>query len=132
MLSTHDTAQLIKEARALRGLAFVVHGHPIGAAVLTTSGSIFGGCNVESHLSGLGRCAEAVAIEHAVAHGEREIIALAVSDDLLTFPCGACLQFLLQFIPKNNTPVYIIAVRHDGTFEQKTLLELLPCGYVSR
>ncbi len=132
MVTEHEISQLISEARAMRGRAFVVHGHAVGAAVLTTDGKIFGGCNVESHLSGLGRCAEMVAIEHAIAHGYKEFRALAVADEYVTFPCGACLQFLLQFSKNRGADISIIAAHNVGKAESKTVAELLPEGYQPR
>ena len=132
MITEHEISQLVSEARALRGRAFIVHGHAVGAAVLTTDREIFGGCNVESHLSGLGRCAEMVAIEHAITHGKKEFCALAVADEYITFPCGACLQFLLQFSRGNGAGVVVIAAHNNGTIQIKTLAELLPEGYQPR
>jgi len=73
----------------------------IGAAVLTSSGKIFRGCNVENSSYGLSCCAERVAIFNAVSAGHRSIVSLVIygaSDDL-TKPCGACRQVMVEFNP---------------------------------
>lgn len=131
MVTEKEISELISEARAMRGRAFVVHGHAVGAAILTEDGEIFGGCNVESHISGLGRCAEMVAIEHAVLHGKNRFRALAVSDENFIFPCGACLQFLLQFSQNKGKDISIFSAHSDGKIRSKYLFELLPEGYES-
>lgn len=74
---------------------------PVGAAVLTSSGKIFTGCNVENASYGLCNCAERTAIFTAVASGEREIEAVAVYTPTPTpsSPCGACRQVINEFGP---------------------------------
>jgi cytidine deaminase len=74
---------------------------PVGAAVLTTSGKIFAGCNVENASYGLCNCAERTAIFSAVASGERRVSAVAVYTPTSTpsSPCGACRQVINEFGP---------------------------------
>jgi cytidine deaminase len=74
---------------------------PVGAAVLTTSGKIFAGCNVENASYGLCNCAERTAIFSAVATGERGVAAVAVYTPTSTpsSPCGACRQVINEFGP---------------------------------
>lgn len=69
---------------------------PVGAAVLTTDGRIFQGCNVEDPVCSLSSCAERVAIFNAVSHGARKIEAVAVTCKHGT-PCGACRQVISSF-----------------------------------
>ena len=73
----------------------------VGAAVLTSTGKIYRGCNVENSSFGLTNCAERTAIFKAVSEGEREILAVAIyspnSDSC--YPCGACRQVLFEFQP---------------------------------
>jgi cytidine deaminase len=73
----------------------------VGAALLSKSGAIFSGCNVENISLGLTMCAERVCIGKAVEQGERTFEALAiVSDsDEPVVPCGACRQVLAEFAP---------------------------------
>src|SRR3954463_3809420 len=71
----------------------------VGAAVLTGSGKIFQGCNVENASYGLSNCAERTAIFAAVAAGERILKAVAVytPTQVPTSPCGACRQVINEF-----------------------------------
>ena len=71
----------------------------VGAALRTTSGKIYGGCNVENATYGLTVCAERVAIFKAISEGERKFDAIAVvtDTDSLTPPCGACRQLIWEF-----------------------------------
>jgi len=71
----------------------------VGAALRTSSGKIFGGCNVENATYGLTICAERVAIFKAISEGERRFDAIAVvtDTDALTPPCGACRQLIWEF-----------------------------------
>jgi cytidine deaminase len=73
----------------------------VGAAVLTASGRIFTGCNVENASYGLTNCAERTAVFKAVSEGERVIKAVAVftPTEVATPPCGACRQVLYEFGP---------------------------------
>ena len=71
----------------------------VGAALRTTAGKIFGGCNVENATYGLTVCAERVTIFKAISEGERRFDAIAVvtDTDALTPPCGACRQLIWEF-----------------------------------
>jgi len=73
----------------------------IGAAVLAEDGQIYGGCNVDSWVSGLGICAERCAINHAISQGNRKIEEIAIVMDADSQceprPCGACLQYIYDF-----------------------------------
>jgi len=130
MIIEQDLIRLSSEARLFKGRAFSFRSkHSIGAAVLTASDDIFGGCNIESIISGLGSCAEQNAINHAVIHGQNCFRALATFDKKQNFPCGVCLQYLLQFSQIDNTDIEIIAFDEAGTYTKKTLSELLPMGY---
>lgn len=79
---------------------------PVGAAVLTSEGRIFSGCNVENVSYGLTICAERNAIFHAVACRSRMIVAVVIytSTPGPTAPCGACRQVINEFGP--NADVY--------------------------
>ncbi|MDQ5977929.1 MAG: cytidine deaminase [Verrucomicrobiota bacterium] len=74
----------------------------VGAAVLTESGKIFSGCNVENASYGLCNCAERTAIFSAVAAGERKFKCVVVytPTKTATAPCGACRQVIYEFGPK--------------------------------
>ncbi len=132
MIAHSDLLRLELEARSFRDRAFVIRSnHSIGAAVLMSDGRIFGGCNIESVISGLGVCAERAALQMAVAHGSCQPRALVIYDDVLLWPCGVCLQYFLQFVQIDGTDVEIITVAASGERAQKKLSELLPNGYQS-
>ena len=100
----------------------------VGAALLTKSGDIFTGCNVENSSFGLTVCAERVAMFNAAAAGVRpgEITMLLVAADTedVTSPCGACRQVMAEF----EIPVIVMAnVR--GDMRTVTLDELLPFSF---
>lgn len=101
--------------------------YPVGAAVLTASGRIFAGCNVENASFGLSICAERAAVFAAVSHGQKVIRAAAVVARAAR-PCGACRQVLLEFADKSAE---IISVDRDPMrkrlkFSRMRISRLLP------
>ncbi|MBP6594949.1 MAG: cytidine deaminase [Candidatus Obscuribacter sp.] len=95
----------------------------VGAAILTSDGRIFSGCNVENNYIGSGICAERTAMVKAVSEGARDFVACAVAcaTDYRCYPCGLCRQFLSEFGPDLE-----IVVREVDGFSVKTIGELLP------
>jgi cytidine deaminase len=89
--------------------------------VLTASGKIVTGCNVENASYGLSICAERAAIHRAVAEGHRRMAAVAVSAPDGVMPCGACRQVMLEF---GVTHVFIAGSR--GAPRLFALADLLP------
>lgn len=73
--------------------------YKVGAALLTKSGKIFTGCNVENSSYGLTNCAERTAVFKAVSEGETDFeeIMIYVDSEKLPTPCGACRQVLAEF-----------------------------------
>jgi cytidine deaminase len=126
--------RLLEEAAKAMKNAYVLWGFPVGAAVLTEDGEIYGGCNVESWVSGLGVCAERCAIHHAVLHGKRKVKAVAVVAEAQNKsgirPCGACLQYISDFA--DDPEIKIVTAKVEGgkvlfeTAEVNMLRELLP------
>ena len=76
----------------------------VGAAVLTKSGKIYTGCNVENASYGATNCAERTAIFKAVSEGDREIVAVAIvgSNNEFTYPCGICRQVISEFMSEGD------------------------------
>lgn len=133
MMNKAVIEKLFIEARGSRERAFVFRSeHPIGAAVLTKDGAIFGGCNIESIISGMGLCAEQAALNNAIVNGHYQFEALMTVDEQKTFPCGVCLQYLLQFYQIDDKDIIVIASDLEGNWEESTLLTLLPKGYLSK
>lgn len=106
-------------------------GCTVGAALLTKSGRVFTGCNVENASFSATVCAERTAVFKAVSEGEREFSAIAVAggkDGRVQgfMPCGVCRQVLAEFGDKD---MKILVVKEDGSFNTFTLNELLPKAF---
>ena len=117
------TDQLVEAALQARLNAFAPYSnYKVGAALLTESGKLYTGCNVENATYGLSACAERVALWKAISEGEREFTRIAVSSesDPPATPCGSCRQLLWEFAGD----IEIILVNpqgHRATHQLKTL-----------
>ena len=98
----------------------------VGAALRCADGTIVRGCNIENASFGLTNCAERVAIQTAVARGQRAFTGLAIAGDSLgpCMPCGACRQVMVEF---DIDCVYLEA--QDGSIICYTLEDLLPKSF---
>ena len=97
-----SAAELLDEADRARSRAYAPYSRfSVGAALLSASGRVFHGCNVENASYGLAMCAERTALFKAVSEGEREFVAVAISagKGRPAPPCGACRQVLHEFAP---------------------------------
>ena len=96
----------------------------VGAAILTASGKVFTGCNVENRSFRLTICAEQSAVAAAVSAGERNFVKIAVVTGLAkpAMPCGACRQTLGEF----GSDLEVITANTEGVRETTTLAQLLP------
>jgi cytidine deaminase len=110
--------------RARSGAYVPYSGFPVGAAVLTETGTVVTGCNVENASYGLTLCAERVAVFRAVAEGCREFRALAIASSGGAAPCGACRQVLAEFC--DDMVVLLIDVNAPDSVRMTSLAELLP------
>ncbi len=127
---SHDPKALVAEARAAAAHSHAPYSNfPVGAALLTRSGRVFQGVNVENASLGLSICAERNAVFAAVAAGERafEAIAVATGAASPTPPCGACRQVLLEFA--DDMTIHLVG-QGDGV-ETHTLTELVPRAFRS-
>jgi cytidine deaminase len=92
--------RLVDAAIGARAHAYARYSRfQVGAAVLTASGEIFTGCNVENASYGLTICAERAAVCAAVSAGHKKLVAIAVATAGGHAPCGACRQVLSEFGP---------------------------------
>ena len=98
-MSAQDPKALLAAASEAKAKAYAPYSKfPVGAALLSTDGRVFLGCNVENASYPLGICAERVALGSAVAAGVRSFTAVAISSEAdATPPCGACRQVLYEF-----------------------------------
>lgn len=120
--------KLINAAAAARARAYAPYSNfRVGAAILTSEGRYYTGCNVENASYGLSCCAERVALFKAVSNGERHFIALAVTagtDDYCA-PCGACRQALAEF----NPALRVYMANRRGEYRVQTVAALLPAAF---
>lgn len=132
MVNKEEIDKLIQVAKEARKNAFLIRtDHKIGASVLTKDGNYFGGCDIEGATFSAGVCAEMAAINHAVVHGQNDIVAVATVDEKPIFPCGACLQYITQFYQMDREEIQVIVSDLDGRYEIFTLSELLPKKWIS-
>lgn len=127
-ISEEQKRKLLAEAKEARMKAYAPYsGYQVGAALLTSSGRIFRGANIENVSYGATICAERVAAVKAVSEGEDQFLALAVIADSEEpgSPCGICRQFLAEFAPK----LPLIMGNLQGKVEVGSLDEYLPRAF---
>lgn len=118
--------ELAKLAISAREKAYAPYSHfKVGAALITESGKVYTGCNIENSSYGASNCAERTAIFKAESEGYEKIKLLAVVGDMntYTYPCGICRQVILEFAAED---IKIIIVKNENDFLVKELTELLP------
>ena len=120
---------LFEAARAIQAKAYAPYSRfKVGAAIATSDGRVFTGCNVENAAYPVGSCAEAGAIAAMVAAGGSriaEIVVMGEGDNLVT-PCGGCRQRIREFAGP-DTPIHVAGP--DGIRKSFTLDELLPFSF---
>jgi cytidine deaminase len=126
-----NKSQLIRAAAKARERAVAPYSKfKVGAVLLTKSGEIIGGANVESASYGLTCCAERVALFSALTSGKKNFVAVAVvaraSDGPM--PCGACRQLLAEYAP--NAKVFVADSQKLNAIKEFSVKELLPAAFV--
>ncbi len=122
MSDTPDAA-LIAAAQAARVHSYSPYSrYAVGAAVLTRSGQVFTGCNIENASYGATVCAERVALWKAVSEGEREFEAIAIVTANGGSPCGICRQVMAEFAPAMR----VIIADTSGNVRVTAVKDLLP------
>jgi cytidine deaminase len=127
MLTAELREQLIQSAQQARQWAYAPYSHyHVGAALLSASGKIYDGVNVENAAYPTSMCAERVALFKAVSEGERQFTAIAVVTDNAGSPCGACRQALSEF----GLQLAVLIADGQGHLVKELLLsELLPGAF---
>ena len=129
-VTKQERDQLIATARQALQSAYAPYSQfRVGAAVLTTTGRVYAGCNVENVSYGLSMCAERNAIASAIFGEEGDKIdlkAIAVVNDrnIPCSPCGACRQVIWEF-----GKTAIVIYQGDNKWETCKATELLPAGF---
>lgn len=122
----YDT--LIEKAQIAMKNAYVKYSNfKVGAALLTKSGKVYTGCNIENSSYGASICAERVAFTKAISEGEREFEAIAIASDLkgFTYPCGICRQFMSEW----GLDIKVVTKSGDKV-RIHTIGELLPEAFI--
>lgn len=127
MLTDELREKLIQTAMEARHWAYAPYSHyRVGAALLTGSGKIYDGVNVENAAYPDSICAERVAIFKAVSEGEKNFEALVVSTSNGGSPCGSCRQVLAEF----GLDTLVLIVDDEGqVLRQLRVDELLPGSF---
>ena len=122
--------KLIKKAIEMLNFSYVPYSNfHVGAALLTSEGEIYTGCNIENAAYGPSNCAERTAIFKAASEGKKEFEAIAVvggkNGKIEDFcpPCGVCRQVLAEFCKKDFE---IILAKSTDEYKIMTLEQLLP------
>lgn len=118
---------LFERAREARKRAYAPYSeYPVGAALLTRSGKIFVGVNVENAAYPSGICAERSAVFSAVTQGEKAFDTIVVASENGGEPCGACRQVLAEF----GMDLLVIASDADGEIQlEAKLKDLYPLAF---
>jgi len=117
---------LIQKAIEMRSLALAPYSnYKVGAAILTESGKIFGGCNIENSSYSLTICAERVALFKAVSEGETKFKALSVSTNNAGMPCGACRQVIWDICGN----ISILICNNNKLITKTESIRLLPMPF---
>lgn len=133
MSSVPRAEELISAARSAARIAYAPYSrYAVGAALLTASGEIVTGCNVENASYGLAICAERNAVFAARARGLLDprtaplaAVAIHAEQSPVAWPCGACRQVLHEFA----APALPVLVDGPGGTTETTLGELLPRAF---
>lgn len=130
--------ELIQKAMEMTKLSYAPYScYHVGAALLSTDGMIYTGCNIENASYGATNCAERTAFFKAVSDGVKDFEAIAIvgtSADAAVentfseyaYPCGICRQVMQEFCKKD---FMIIVAKSTEDYQKYTLSELLPFGF---
>ena len=132
-----DNLELLEEAKKARLKAYTPYSNfKVGAALLTKSGKVYLGCNIENATYTPTNCAERTAFFKAVSEGKREFEKIAIvgakdgeDANVMCSPCGVCRQVMMEFCDPKE--FQIILANGENTCRVMTLEELLPCGFSS-
>ena len=127
MITKKQQTELVQTAIKARNNAYAPYSnYQVGAALLTQSGKVYTGVNVENAAYPTGMCAERVAVFKAVSEGERQFQAIAVVTANGGSPCGSCRQVLSEF----GLDIDVVIADADGAIlEVTTVRDLLPGAF---
>jgi cytidine deaminase len=122
-ITTQQRNELIKRALEARStFAYAPYsGYKVGAALLSVSGEIYHGVNVENAAYSTSMCAERTAVFKAVSNGELAFSAIAIATENGGSPCGACRQVLSEF----GLETLVLVVDSQGEVTLETTVDTL-------
>lgn len=128
-----NNIELIKIAKSALSNAYAPYsGYSVGAALLTKSGTVYTGCNIENAAFSPTNCAERTAFFKAISEGDREFEKIAIictkdgKIDTKASPCGVCRQVMREFC---NDDFTIIIAHGDDKFVEYQLGDILPSSF---
>lgn len=139
MLTEEIKKQLMQKAEEMKNMAYCPYSnYCVGAALLTSTGKIYGGCNIENSSYGASNCGERTAVFRAVAEGEKKFTAIVVcgckkgsapagNETDFAWPCGICRQVLREF--SNPKEMKVIIYVSPERYKEFTLEEILPHSF---
>jgi cytidine deaminase len=129
-LSPELQKQLIETAIQVRQWSYAPYSkYRVGASLLTASGRIYDGVNIENAAFPTGICAERVAIFKAVSEGERDFVALVCATENGGTPCGSCRQVMAEF----SLDMRVLIVDATGKIHMETTVDgLLPGAFTPK
>lgn len=130
MIDESRKQELLRLAEEARNHAYCPYSqYAVGAALLTGSGRIYQGCNIENAAYSPGVCAERTAFFRAVYDGEKRFEAIAImgSGETPAFPCGVCRQVMAEFC--ENGFLIITSNRDASIVVTETLENMLPNSF---
>lgn len=126
MEKNRDKELFLAAVKALENAYAPFSNFTVGAALLSRSGEIFTGVNVENSSIGATICAERTAFVKGISEGERDFTTIAVvSGQGAVLPCGICRQFMFEF----GDELRIITGDDQDNLKSYTIKELLPEGF---
>lgn len=131
-LSKQQMTQLIQAAFGQQQNAYAVYSrYQVGAALLCSDGTVYGGANVENASSPAGICAERAAFAAAVSDGKRGFDAIAIvggkpGEDSPALPCGICRQVMSEFC---GDDFQIIVAASPSDYQVYSLSKLFPFAF---
>lgn len=123
--------ELVELARQSQKAAYAPYSQfYVGAAVLTKSGRMYGGCNIENASYGATNCAERTAMFKSVSEGDADLLAVAIvgnGEDFL-YPCGICRQVMVEL----GEEMIVVLVNGTGERKRVSAKELLPYSFTKK
>lgn len=136
-LDIHSIKNLIKLAQGMQNLSYSPYSNfQVGAALLSNSGNIYTGCNIENISYSPTNCAERTAFFKAISDGDTNFSHIAIVGSLkdtdissinYCMPCGVCLQVMSEFCDYDN--FFIIVAKNQDDYMIYSLRELLPLSF---